>query len=354
MKKMPAIWLSLPILVPVFMVGDFTKCAYSQVYQVDVYVGYLNNLSGQPSAENTPRPFANLTGPSPNKLLAPDQIASLDAPHDTGVIMFMNSGGRFVDINLDSICVIVLQNGNQVCLAPPINGTTGPTWSQINGGSSFRLEPGSSLVLAETGNTLTGQTQDFDFDTSNVIPITPTTRNPHVTGTIETDLSGNASFDFEDTQRVLFGNEEAVNTAESHYYVKIGRIGREQLPPPPGPLALQVGGTCSPAYLASASFDVGNFGDTDQAVEATGPNFTVLLDPPNDSQQGEPSPLSGPFPTVIPAGGHALFNMDLVDNSILMANQPSATVARLTLNLVNPNQHEPPLELIQSCAPTGP
>jgi hypothetical protein len=351
MKRVPAVWLLLPILAPVFMVGDFAKCAYSQVYQVDVYVGYLNNISGPPSSENTPIPFAKS---SSNTLLAPDQIASLNALHDTGVIMFMNSGGRFVDINLESVCAIVLRNGNQVCLAPPINGTTGPTWSQINGSSSFRLEQGNSLVLAETGNTLSGQQQDFDFDTSNVIPLTPRTPNPHVTGTIETDLSGNASFDFEDTQRVLFGNEEALNTAESHHYVIIGRIGRQQLPPPPGPLALQVGGECSPAYAASADIDVGNFGDTDQAVEPQRPSFTVLLDPPLDSQPGEFSPLSGPPPMVIPAGGHAAFNFDLVRSTVLDASQPSATVARLSLNLVNPNQHEPPLELTQSCAPTGP
>jgi hypothetical protein len=329
----------------------FAKCAYSQVYQVDVYVGYLNNLSGRPSAENTPIPFANS---SSNTLLAPDQIASLDALHDTGVIIFINSGGRFVDINLDSVCVMVLRNGNQVCLAPPINGTTGPTWSQIHGSSSFRLEPGNSLALAETGNTLSGQQQDFDFDTSNVIPITPTTQNPAVTGMIETDLSGNALFNFPDTQRVLFGNEDAVNTAESHHYVIIGRIGRQELPPPPGPLVLKVGGNCFPTYIASASIDVGNFGDTDQAVEPQRPSFTVLLDPPLDFQPGEFSPLSGPPPMVIPAGGHAPFSFDLVKSTVLDASQPSATEARLILNLVNPNQNEPPLELTQSCAPTGP
>ena len=143
--------------------------------QVNVYVGYLNNLSGPPNPGDIPTPF----DPSGTTLL----ISSGDSttPHDTGVLRFENAGGT------------------QVTIDPGINVSTQGAFFQIwDGFLPIVLNPGQNLVLAETVN--------FNFDSSDFgLGI-----DPIVSGSV-----GGIPFSFTDTARVLLGHEEAGNTAET-------------------------------------------------------------------------------------------------------------------------------------------
>ncbi len=103
---------------------------------VNVYVGYLNNLTGPPTPADIPTPF----DPSATTTL----ISSGDSTtsHDTGVIRFENMSSVSVTIG-----PFVAAFANNVLYQP---------WGLL---APFVLAPGANLVLAETAN--------FNFDTSD-------------------------------------------------------------------------------------------------------------------------------------------------------------------------------------------
>jgi hypothetical protein len=136
--------------------------------------------------------------------------------------MFINRGALPVQIDLDELCVIVPPNPG--CIQPPatLPSPFKSAWAQVNGGAMFTLESTKTLVLTETENDVTGE---FNFDTSEF----RSAANPHVTVKVSTEV-GTKVFDFEDTKRVLFGNEDAGRnpfvggTAETTPYMFLDQI----------------------------------------------------------------------------------------------------------------------------------
>src|SRR5262245_16335639 len=112
--------LHLAVLALLLLAG-FAQTASADVI---VYAGYLNNITGQPSAANTPTPF-NSSGTT--TLISSGNVTS---PHDTGVIRFQNIGSSAVTID----------PGLKV-------QTQGATFQIWDGSLPFVLAPGNDLVL---------------------------------------------------------------------------------------------------------------------------------------------------------------------------------------------------------------
>ena len=162
---------------------------------VNVYVGYLNNVSGPPNPADIPTPF---DADASTILIS---SGGVNTTHDTGVI------------RIENLCP------NAVTIDPGLNVVTQGGFFQIWDGSlPFVLGSGMNLVLAETAN--------FNFDTSDF----GLGSNPVVNGSID-----GMGFSFTDTGRVLLGHEEAGNTPETTPYQVIGSI---QCVPEPGSLVL--------------------------------------------------------------------------------------------------------------------
>src|SRR5262249_46477181 len=168
-------------LLALLVLGALPQAAPADV---NVYVGYLNNLSGPPDPAVIPTPF----DPSANTIL----ISSGDTttPHDTGVIRFEN------------LCSV------PVTIDPGVTAVTqGATFQIWDGSLPVVLAPGQNLVLAETAN--------FNFDSSDF----GLGSNPVVSGSVD-----GMAFSFEDTNRILLGHEEAGNTPETTPYGLLGQI----------------------------------------------------------------------------------------------------------------------------------
>ena len=172
------------VISTVLVIAVLQGIALTSKADVVVSAGYLNNLSGAPNPADVPDPF----DPSPSTIL----IASggVNAPHDTGVLLFQNQ------------CPIPVTIDQGISVT-----TQGAVFQIWDGSLPIVLAPGQNLVLAETAN--------FNFDPSDFgLGI-----NPVVAGSVD----GNA-FSFTDTGRILLGHEEAGNTAETTPYGVIGRI----------------------------------------------------------------------------------------------------------------------------------
>jgi hypothetical protein len=182
--------LSLLAIVGVILLGSFRQPASGEVI---VYVGYLNNLDGQPAPSVTPTPFDS---DATTILISSGGVTT---PHDTGVIRFENRTGAAVTIDR-GLSVTTEQNVFQI-------------WDEF---LPITLAPRQNLVLAETVN--------FNFDTSdfglNIHPV--------VSGRINGER-----FTFIDTDRVLLGREDAGAREENETTPYQGR-GRGPSRPGPG------------------------------------------------------------------------------------------------------------------------
>jgi hypothetical protein len=166
----------------VLVLAAFARPASADVI---ISVGYLNNLGGPPNAADAPNPF----NPDPTTTLM--SSGPMSSPHDTGVLLFQNIGSAPVSID------------------PGLRVTTaGGSYQIWDGLLPFVLEPGKSLVLAETNN--------FNFDVSDDLNLS---QDPVVSGSIN-----GASFSFIDSARVLFGHEEAFSTPETTPFQQLGVV----------------------------------------------------------------------------------------------------------------------------------
>ena len=190
MNKFTVRWLAAAALLAV------TALPASAASVVNVYVGYLNNLTGAPNPADIPTPF----DPSATTTL----ISSGDSTtnHDTGVIRFEN---------LSSVSVTI-----GPFVAAFVGNTLYQPWGLL---APFVLAPGANLVLAETAN--------FNFDSSDPV----LAALPMVFGAIN-----GSAFGFNDVNRVLYGHEDAFGSAETTPYDLIGSV---QVPVPvPGAVLL--------------------------------------------------------------------------------------------------------------------
>jgi hypothetical protein len=263
------------VITGILFLTNFSQSVFAQqVYVVLVYAGYLNNLLTKPTPFATPNPFdpsgnIHLTTPTtnPNRpiISVGGESARIglpqDALHDTGVLLFTNRGKLPVDIWLRGLTVEVER------------GIFAPPWADVFGSDTFRLQPGASLVLAETEN--------FNFDTSDG----GLGKDPVVTVKISTDLSGDQVFTIPDSKRVLLGMEEAVNTAESTRYTLLTPTPLT-FPDPKGPNLLNTEITsCDTNGHGFARYT--NFGDMAAPFEAGDATFT--LNNPNSDTVGAKS-----------------------------------------------------------------
>jgi hypothetical protein len=181
--------VSLLVALGLVMLSSFTATASAQV---NVYAGYLNNVTGQPDPAVTPNPF----DPDANTTLI--SSGPVDSPHDTGVIRFEN------------LCDM------PVSIDPGLNVVTqGANFQLWDGSLPFVLAPGQNLVLAETVN--------YNFDSSDFgLAI-----DPVVSGSMD-----GVAFSFTDTARILLGHEEIANTPETTPYGLLGTIPCAAVPEP--------------------------------------------------------------------------------------------------------------------------
>jgi hypothetical protein len=180
-------------LVGLLLLGGLAPTAAADVI---VSAGYLNNQTGPPIPANIPNPF---NSSATNTLISSGGVTT---SHDTGVLLFQNTGSTAVTI--DPGVKVVTQGAN---------------FEIWNGSLPFTLGPGDSLVLAETAN--------FNFDSSD----TGLGIDPIVSGSIN-----GKPFSFVDTSRTLLGHEEVANTPETTPYHLLGTVA--VLVPEPGTLAL--------------------------------------------------------------------------------------------------------------------
>jgi hypothetical protein len=185
-------------LVGVLLIGGSAPRAAADVI---VSAGYLNNQGGPPNPADVPNPF--------NSSATTTLISSggVSASHDTGVLLFQNTGSTAVVIN----------PGVKV-------QTQGGTFELWDGSLPFTLGPGKNLVLAETAN--------FDFDLSD----SGLTLDPLVSGSVN-----GVPFAFTDTARTLLGRDDIHESQETSPYHQLGTIaiGIAADPvPEPGTLAL--------------------------------------------------------------------------------------------------------------------
>jgi hypothetical protein len=180
---------SLLAALGLVMLGSLATTASAQI---NVYAGYLNNVTGQPDPAVTPNPF----NPDANTILI--SSGPVDSPHDTGVIRFQN------------LCDM------PVSIDPGLNVvTSGATFQLWDGGLPVVLAPGQNLVLAETVN--------YNFDASDAgLGI-----DPIVSGSVD-----GTAFSFTDKARILLGHEDVTNTPETTPYGLLGTIPCAAVPEP--------------------------------------------------------------------------------------------------------------------------
>ena len=164
---------------------------------VNVYVGYLNNLSGPPTPSDIPTPFDSS---ATTTLISSGGVGS---PHDTGVIRFENTSASSVTIG-PFVAAVVYSTPGPVIYQP---------WGFL---APFVLAPGQNLVLAETAN--------FNFDSSDFPPFSAVAQ---VFGSV----NGQA-FGFNDVHRVLYGHEDTNGPGETTPYDLIGSVPVAAVPIP--------------------------------------------------------------------------------------------------------------------------
>jgi hypothetical protein len=282
MKSHRARNVSLGLTVGMLLLKSFVlpACAQNIPYGLEVSVGYLNNLDGQPAPFTSPVPF-DASGNSALISSGPET-----APHDTGVIRLVNYG-FFPVLVLDGLTVTV--QGHSFTLwdrIPRPPGTPGPA-SPLR--LPIQLDPGDYLVLAETEN--------FNFDTSNLglskIPSTVHVGiNVGMASVAQEDIPEHCQLvpptttvgqiflcDFTDTGRVLLGHEEAVGNRETTPYQRIGTI-TPALEKKNGPFVTIIGRpTCRAYTLANLGNAVGSFSIT-RAQVVNGGSTNVSPDIP--------------------------------------------------------------------------
>jgi hypothetical protein len=216
------------LLLGMFLAGGFIHSGSAQQtppFKVSVWVGYLNNVTGQPVQDPKVTP--------PIDDLNTTLIASGPAttPHDTGVIKFQNDGT--FPVQIDQVTVTT-ENGQQVFRI----------WDDKL--PFVTVEPGKSLVLAET--------QNFNFDSSNF----GLDSDPVVSGTVRTlsSLADDMPFKFTDTRRVLLGHEDIGNTLETTPY---GDVSLGDVTPP---IKVIQGSALVPTSFRCDGADITNFGNT--------------------------------------------------------------------------------------------
>lgn len=159
---------------------------------LNIYVGYLNNLSGAPDPEDIPTPF------DPDATTTLVSSGDSTTPHDTGVLRFENDCP--LDVTVDFAAVVLASFDGSAVTVTTLNLSS--EW-----GLSRTVAPGENLVLAETVN--------FNFDTSDFglfldpVVILKIDGIQHV---------------FVDTDRVLLGHEEIGNTPETTPYHLLGSV----------------------------------------------------------------------------------------------------------------------------------
>lgn len=160
---------------------------------VNIYVGYLNNLTGPPIPADIPTPF------DPDATTTLISSGGVATPHDGGVIRFENVSG--VPVTID----------------PGLNVTTEFAFFMVwDPFLPFVLLPGENLVLAETVN--------FNFDTSDFgLGIDPI---------VDGSVSG-IPFTFVDLARILLGHEEGFGDGGSDETTPYGLLGRVRVIPEP-------------------------------------------------------------------------------------------------------------------------
>ena len=196
MKQLTVRLLAVAALATVMALPATASTVVSSA--VNVYVGYFNNIGGEPSAADIPTPFDN---DATTTLLG---LGPSSADNDTGVIRFENTSSQNVTIGRFLLAV-----AGDVAYQP---------WGQLD---PFVLAPGHNLVLSASFN--------YNFDSSDSI----TSEVPHVFGTIN-----GRGFAFDDNGRVLYGREDAVNALETTPYSLIGSV---QVPVPVPGAALLFG-----------------------------------------------------------------------------------------------------------------
>ncbi len=156
---------------------------------VNVFAGYLNNLTGAPNPADIPTPF------DPDATTTLISSGGSATAHDTGVIRFENLCGGSVTID-PGLRVVTEFGSFQI-------------WDGLPNGLPIILGPGANLVLAETAN--------FNFDSSDFgLGI-----NPVVSGSVN-----GIPFSFTDTARILLGHEEAATSLETTPYGLLGSVRR--------------------------------------------------------------------------------------------------------------------------------
>ena len=185
-------------LVGAAALAAITALPASAASVVNVYVGYLNNLSGPPTPSDIPTPFDS---DATTTLISSGGVGT---SHDTGVIRFENTSASSVTIG-PFVAALVYSNNGPVIYQP---------WGFL---APFVLAPGQNLVLAETAN--------FNFDSSDFPPFSAV---PQVFGSI----NGQA-FGFNDVRRVLYGREDASGPGgrgETTPYALIGSVAVVPIP----------------------------------------------------------------------------------------------------------------------------
>lgn len=168
---------------------------------VNVYLGYLNTGNRDPVTGQFPVNPANVPFPFDNS--ATNTMMSLwgsNFPHDTGVMMFQNTGAN--PVTLDPGLNVQVQNMNFQVWDSPLPPEYNAYLASINfppePSLPFVLDAGKTLVVAETWN--------FNFESAfHGLGI-----NPVINGSIN-----GVPFSIEDTQRVLLGHE-AANGLKDH------------------------------------------------------------------------------------------------------------------------------------------
>jgi hypothetical protein len=210
------------VLLGVFLAAGFIHSASAQQdpFKVSVWVGYLNNLTGQPDQNPLVTP--------PMQDLNTTLISSGPAttPHDTGLVRFDNDG--IFPVAIDQVTVKTERGVFRI-------------WdNQL----PVRVEPGKSVVL--------GETENFNFDSSDF----GLGSDPVVSGTVLTlsSLADDKQFTFTDTRRVLLGHNDITNTFETTPFTFLGDVT------PPRKL-IQGSGLTITSFRCDGA-DITNFGNT--------------------------------------------------------------------------------------------
>jgi hypothetical protein len=180
------------------LLGSFMRLASAEII---VYVGYLDNIHGPRNPADTPTPF------DPDAITTSISSGGIEAPHDTGVLLFANFGDALVTINH----VRVVTEG----------GFFGQIWEDVSLPIHlpFTLGPRQNLVLAATVED-PSLPATFNFDTSDFgVALDPV---------VIVSVDG-TQFTCTDIGRVLLGREEGASTGgnETTPYHVLGVISAD-------------------------------------------------------------------------------------------------------------------------------